>query len=294
MIVVDYSQTVISNLMAEIGNRTDVELDVNLLRHMVVNTIRSYKVKFGKEYGELVIACDSRKYWRKELFPYYKANRKKVREDSGFNWPLIFDSINLIKNELKETFPYRVIEVEGAEADDVIASLVYWSAKNDLKEGLLVDEPKPFLIISGDHDFNQLQKYRHVKQFSPTLKKFLKPDGGIHECLMEHIVKGDKGDGVPNILTADDAIVNGERQKSITSKRLDEFFANGFLACKTDEERRNYHRNANLVDLALIPAHIQEEIINTFTSYPTKDRSQLLNYFMANRMKQMIEHIEEF
>ena len=122
MIVIDYSQTIISNLMAEIGNRTDVELDVNLLRHMVINTIRSHKVKFGKEYGEIIIACDSRKYWRKEYFPYYKANRKKSREDSGFNWPLIFDSINLIKEELKAVFPYKVIEIEGAEADDVIAS----------------------------------------------------------------------------------------------------------------------------------------------------------------------------
>ena len=176
----------------------------------------------------------------------------------------------------------------------MIASLVYWSLENDLKEGTLVSEPKPFLIISGDHDFNQLQKYKHVKQFSPTLKKFIKPENSIHEILMEHIVKGDKGDGVPNILTADDAIVNGERQRSITSKRLQEFFDNGFLACKTEEERRNYHRNVNLVDLAMIPKHIQDEVINTFTTYPVKDRSQLLNYFMANRMKQMIEHIEEF
>ena len=294
MIVIDYSQTIISNLMAEIGNRTDVELDVNLLRHMVINTIRSHKVKFSKEYGEVVIACDSRKYWRKEVFPYYKANRKKAREDSGFNWPLIFDSINLIKEELKNIFPYKVIEIEGAEADDVIASLVYWSVENDLKEGTLIDEPKPFLIISGDHDFNQLQKYQHVKQFSPTLKKFIKPESSIHEVLMEHIVKGDKGDGVPNILTTDDAIVNGERQKPVSSKRLQEFFDNGFIACKTEEERRNYHRNATLVDLAMIPKHIQEDVINTFTTYPVKDRSQLLNYFMANRMKQMIEHIEEF
>ena len=294
MIVIDYSQTIISNLMAEIGNRTDVDIDVNLLRHMVINTIRSHKVKFGKEYGELVIACDSRKYWRKEYFPYYKANRKKSREDSGFNWPLIFDSINLIKEELRTVFPYKVIEYEGAEADDVIASLVYWSLENDLKEGSLIDEPKPFLIISGDHDFNQLQKYKHVKQFSPTLKKFIKPENSIHYVLMEHIVKGDKGDGVPNILTADDAIVNGERQKSVTSKRLEEFIENGFLACKTEDERRNYQRNATLVDLSMIPKLIQEEIINTFTNYPPRDRSQLLNYFMANKMKQMIEHIEEF
>lgn len=290
----DYSQVIISNLMAEIGGRTDVELDVNLLRHMVINTIRANKVKFGKEYGELVIACDSRKYWRKQEFPFYKANRKKNREDSGFDWPHIFDTINLIKDELKTYFPFRVIEVEGAEADDVIASLAFWSVENDLKENALFTEPHPFLIISGDHDFNQLQKFKHVKQFSPVQKKFVKPETTVHECLMEHIVKGDKGDGVPNILTADDAIVNGERQKPVSSKRLEEFFANGFLACKTEEERRNYHRNAMLVDLQMIPKHIQDEIINTFTTCPKKDRSQLLDYFMANKMKQMIEHIEEF
>ena len=148
MIVIDYSQTIISNLMAEIGNRTDVELDVNLLRHMVINTIRSHKVKFGKEYGEVVIACDSRKYWRKEYFPYYKANRKKAREDSKFNWQEIFDAINLIKKELATIFPFKVIEIEGAEADDIIASLVYWSLDNDVREGTLIPDPKPLLIIS--------------------------------------------------------------------------------------------------------------------------------------------------
>jgi hypothetical protein len=293
MIIIDYSQTVISNLMAEIGNRTDVDIDVNLLRHMVINTIRSHKVKFGREYGDVVIACDSKKYWRKKVFPYYKANRKKAREDSGFNWPSIFDAINLIKEELKAVFPYKVIEVEGAEADDVIAALVYWSLDNDLNEGSLFAEPKPLLIISGDHDFNQLQKYKHVKQYSPVQKKFVKPESTPERSVLEHIIKGDKGDGVPNVLSGDDSIVNGERQRPISSKKLEEWVTDPTTMPNDETFIRNYHRNKQLVDLSMIPEEVKTGIINTFTSYSAKDKSLLLDYFIKNRMKQMIEHIEE-
>ena len=150
--------------MVEIGNRRgeDIALDVNLLRHMVINSIRSLKNKFEGEYGELVIACDNKNYWRKKIFPYYKANRKKAREESGLDWPMIFDTINLIKEELKAIFPYKVVEVETAEADDIIATLVMRSQKDS-----------PLLILSGDHDFIQLQKYKGVRQFSPVTKKFI-------------------------------------------------------------------------------------------------------------------------
>lgn len=294
MIVIDYSQTIISNLMAEIGSRKDVEIEVGLLRHMVINTIRSHKLKFEREYGEVVIACDSKKYWRKQHFPYYKANRKKAREESGFNWPLIFDTINLIKEELTKFFPYKVIEVEGAEADDIIATLAKWSVDNDVKEGSLFSEPSPFLIISGDHDFMQLQKYKHVKQFSPIHKKFIKPESTPEAYVLEHIIKGDKGDGVPNVLSADDSIINGERQKKIMSAKLEQWISDPSSMPTDVVFQRNFDRNKTLVDFTRIPKHIEEDIINTFTALPNKDKSQLLNYFIENRMKQMMEHIGEF
>ncbi len=293
MIIIDYSQVVISTLMAEIGSRTDVEIEVDLLRHMIINNIRSHKVKFHREFGDIVIACDSKKYWRKQAFPYYKANRKKAREDSGFNWPFIFDAINLIKEELKTFFPYKVIEVEGAEADDVIASIVKWSVEHDVKEHALFQEPNPTIIISGDHDFIQLQKYKHVKQFSPVQKKFIKSDSTPERDVLEHIIKGDKGDGVPNVLTADDAIVRGERQRSISSKKLEEWVTDPGSMPKDESFIRNYHRNRMLVDLTYIPSEITENIINTFTTYPKRDKSLLLDYFIKHKMKQMIEHIEE-
>lgn len=294
MIIIDYSQTIISNLMAEIGNRKDVPIEVDLLRHMVINTIRSHKLKFGRDYGEVVIACDSKKYWRKQQFPYYKANRKKAREDSGFDWPLIFDTINLLKEELRVFFPYKVIEVEGAEADDIIAALVEWAAINDVKEGTLVPEPNPVLIISGDHDFIQLQKYKHVKQYSPIQKKFVKPETTPEKYVLEHIIKGDKGDGVPNVLTADDAIVNGERQRPVSSKKMQEWIDNPSTMPTDVVFQRNFDRNKMLVDFTSIPQHIKDEIINTFENTPSGDKSKLLNYFIANRMKMMMEHLEEF
>lgn len=294
VIVIDFSQVIISTLMAEIGGRKDVDIEVSLLRHMIVNAIRSHKLKFGREYGKVVIACDSKKYWRKQYFPYYKGNRKKNREDSGFNWPLIFDTINILKEELRAFFPYQVIEVEGAEADDIIATLAEWSEKNDVDEGALFAEPRPMLIISGDHDFIQLQKFKHIKQYSPIHKKFLRPETTPEKYVLEHIIRGDTGDGVPNVLTKDDAIINGIRQSKIMSKKLEEWI-NDPSTMPTDVVfQRNYHRNKTLVDFACIPEEIKTSIINTFESTPPGDKSKLLNYFITNRMKQMMEHLEEF
>jgi len=282
MIIVDYSQTIISNLMAELGGRKDVDLEINLLRHMVLNTLRSYHTKFKREFGEMVIACDNKKYWRKEIFPHYKANRKKAREDSGYDWNLIFDAINTIKKELKEIFPYKVIEVESSEADDIIATLCK------------TQRDEPILIISGDHDFIQLHKYDNVKQYSPIQKKFVVSPMSSDKIVLEHIIKGDKGDGIPNVLTSDEAIIKGERQKPVSSKKLEEWLNDPTTMPHDDNFIKNYKRNQLLVDLSKIPQRIEESILNTFTNYPQKDKSMILDYFIEHKMKHMLEHIEEF
>lgn len=293
MMIVDFNQTAISNLMAEVGGRNDVEIEVPLLRHMILNSIRGYKQKFGNKYGELVIACDNQNYWRRKEFSYYKAGRKKAREDSGFNWKLIFEALTMIREEINDYFPYKVINVDGAEADDIIAVLAEWSQSNDLANGLF-DEPKPFLVLSGDHDFIQLQKWNNVQQYSPIQKKFVKSDISPEKYAFEHIIKGDKGDGIPNILSADDSIVNGVRQKPITQKKLDEWFKHPELMPNEDEFKKNYIRNKKLVSFDSIPANIKESIINSYTNQPEKDKSKLLNFFVQNRMKNMMELIEEF
>lgn len=281
MIIVDYSQTIISNLMAELNGRKDVEIEINLLRHMVINTIRSYHVNFKDEHGELVIACDNKRYWRKEIFPYYKANRKKAREDSGYNWNAIFDAINTIKAELKEFFPYRVIEVERAEADDIIATLCKHITE-------------PIMIVSGDHDFVQLQKYPNVKQWSPITKKSIKCETTPIQFLFEHIIKGDKGDGVPNVLTQDDAIVNSLRQKPIQTKKMETWFTDPSTRPTDVVFVKNFDRNERLIDLTKIPKEIEESIINSFHIHTLKDRSLILEYFMKHKMKNLMETLEDF
>lgn len=296
MIIVDYNQTAISNLMAEIGGRTDIEINVPLVKHMIVNSIRGYKTKFGEEYGELVIACDNRKYWRKNYFPNYKAGRKKAREDSGLDWNLIFETIGNLKKDLNDYFPYKVLDIESAEADDVIAVMAKWSQTNDLTNNSLFAEgdPKPFLIISADHDFIQLQKYKNVKQFSPIQKKFVKPERKPEHYVIEHIVRGDKGDGVPNVLSPDDCFITDQRQKPISTKKLEEWIKDPKSMPNDSEFKKNYERNKMLVDFSMIPEEIETAIINSYTSAPNKDRSKLLNYFIENRMKNMLEVITEF
>ena len=293
MIVVDFNQTAISNLMMELGNRKDITVQVPLLRHMILNSIRSYKQKFGKEFGEIVIACDNQTYWRREYFQYYKAGRKKAREESGFDWKTIFEALNLIRSEIELFFPYKVINVPGAEADDIIAVLAEWSQTNDTSS-ILFDEPKPFLVLSGDHDFIQLQKYSNIKQFSPIQKKYVKPDISPEKYSFEHIIRGDKGDGVPNVLSADDSIVTGTRQKSIRQDKIDTWYKDFDTMPQDAEFKRNYERNKILVSFDSIPTHIKESIINTFEEKPMKDKSKLLDFFVEHKMKNMLEVIEEF
>ena len=296
MIVVDYNQTAIGSFMAEVKGRTDVEPNLDLLRHMILNSIRSYKMKWGDEFGNLVIACDNRQYWRRQVFPYYKAGRKVTREKSGMDWSSIFEAVNLIRDELDEVFPYPVINVDGAEADDVIGTLAAYSQTIGEPGPLFEDEitPEPFLIVSGDHDFKQLQKFSNVKQYAPAQKKWVKITEPAEVVLREHIIIGDKGDGIPNMLSADNVFVNGTRQTPIRKVKLNKWKNLPPEEWVTGEMSAGYVRNSTLVDLTKTPEDIKETIINSYKSQQGQDRSLLLNYFMKHKMSRMIDVINDF
>ena len=282
MIIVDFSQVMLSNLLMQLGNHTNAQLEENMVRHMVLNGLRSYKVKFGDEYGEMVIACDNTNYWRKQLFPYYKANRKKNQNSSELDWKSIFECMNKIRAEIKEYFPYRVIDIESAEADDVIATLV-----ND------VIATENFLILSGDKDFIQLHKYDNVKQYDPVRKKWVNHDDP-ERYLQEHVLKGDSGDGIPNILSSDNCFVVGERQKPMTQKKIDALIDLGLDGKFDHPSFNNFMRNKKLIDLSMIPEEIKTKIIESYESQTNKNRDKLINYFIANKLKNLMEHIGEF
>lgn len=283
MIIVDLSQVMISNLMMQLGNHTNTEVEEDLLRHMVLNSIRSYNMKFKDEYGEMVIACDDRTFWRRDVFPYYKANRRKSREKSELNWTQIFDALHKIRDELKAFFPYRVIQVDGAEADDIIGTLT-------MNYG---DTSEKILILSGDKDFVQLQRYNNVKQFDPVQKKF-RTTNDPDRFIKEHIMRGDTGDGIPNFLSTDNCLVVGDRQKPVSSKKLDAWvYLNPEEFCD-DNMLRGYRRNQQLVDLTYIPNDIQKNIWAEYQAQGGKDRKNLFNYFIEKKLKNLIESINEF
>jgi len=283
MILVDLNQVMISNLMAQIGNHTDAKLDESMLRHMILNTLRFNRNKFNKEFGELVICADDRNYWRRRMFPYYKAARKKSREDSEMDWSAIFNSLNKIREELKEFFPYKVIQIETAEADDIIGAIVHL-------EGRELNIGEPILILSGDKDYVQLHKYANVKQYDPTRKRWIRHENP-DEFLYEHILKGDASDGVPNVLSADNCFVVNTRQKPVTKKRIAEWRT---PENRNEEVQRNFKRNEMLIDLSMIPEDIKNEAIDKYNSDDVNDRSQLLNYFIKNRLRHLMENIQEF
>ena len=285
MILVDMNQVTISNLMMQVVNQKDNEVNEDMVRHMVLNALRSYRSKFYEEYGELVICYDGRNYWRREFFPFYKQNRKKSRESSDLNWDDIFKTLNKIKDEIKTVFPYKVLELESAEADDIIASIVFDMAKNPL--------PESILIISSDKDFFQLQSHSFVKQYSPILKKFVS-GSDPEEYIKVHILKGDRSDGIPNFLSPDDTFVNNIRQKPLGAKKIDELIEKNPKEFCNEEMLRNYQRNQRLIDLTFVPSNIQDKIIQQFKDVKCGNRSGLLNYFIKNRLKNLTESLSEF
>ena len=280
LVIVDFSQVMISNLMAQLGKHTNIKLEEEFLRNVILKSILKIRVNFP---GELVIACDSRSYWRKEVFPYYKANRKKTREKSELDWTTIFKIFDVLKSELFENFTYPVIEIFNAEADDVIASLVFGNYGAD----------KNIMILSGDKDFMQLQKYPNVRQYDFVQKRFISAaDPTLY--LKEHIIRGDIGDGIPNYLSPDNCLVVGERQKSIMAIRVKEWLELSPEEFCTADTFRNYKRNEQLIDLKNIPKDISLEIMKSYESQKDKPKNKMFGYFVKNNLRELLGSVHSF
>lgn len=280
MILVDLNQVLLSGIMAQISDRS-VKIEEGLVRHLVLNILRTHIKQFKSEYGDVILCCDNKRYWRKEFFPFYKAGRKKSREKSDLNWQLIFEILGKIKQELKDYFPYRVIDVDGAEADDIIGTLAPKFSNHE-----------KVLILSSDNDFLQLQVHKNIKQYNPATKKFVKSENPIVE-LKEKIIRGDKGDGIPNIFSPSDCFVLEQRQKTISKNKLEQFL-NEHHSQYDELSRIGFSRNQTLIDLNCIPDNIRQSILQTYNDVKVPPKSMLINYFMENKLKNLMEVIEEF
>ena len=288
MILIDFTQVVIGSLMVALNRGEDLIED--LVRHLVLNNIRYYRTRFTEKYGEVVICCDSRHYWRKDYFPNYKANRKVDRKKSEYNWDLIFETLNTIRDEIRENFPYKVIEVYGAEADDVIAVLTQQRASDKN------------IIISSDKDFIQLH-WVNIDQYSPVTKKMV-THPFPKQYLSEHILKGDRSDGVPNILSPDDTFTENKRQKpmrkAVIADVLDQLIAFDveqlymLAKCPRDTWIRNWQRNETLIDLTKIPREIVINILEEYDNVLVGKRSELFNYFVEKKLTDLIDRLGEY
>ena len=274
MIIIDMNQIMISNLMTQLKHDF---LNEKLVRHMVLSSLRMYEKQYSSEYGEIVLAYDSKHYWRKDYFQFYKQNRKKDRERSGHDWSGIFDVLNKIRDEIKEYFPWKVIEVIGAEADDVISTL----CKNK--------DTGKVLILSGDKDFIQLQKYPGVYQFNPTTKRYVTSDNP-RTFIKEHVIKGDKSDGIPNFLSSDDTFVSGARQKPISQKKLNVWVdQDPEKFCESQEQYKNYCRNRTLIDFDYVPEEIETKIMEEYESLNNIEKQIPLEYFQKHQLNDLMQ-----
>jgi len=280
MILVDMNQISVASVMMHLHMSKRTTPDNNMVRHMILNSLRMYRTRFSSEFGELVLCYDSKHYWRRDYFPQYKANRKRDRKKSAQDWDAIFECLNTIKEEIETNMPYKFLEIYGAEADDIIATIC-------------TEYDEEIMILSGDKDFIQLQRFPNVKQYSPITKKMvngLNPDG----YLQEHILKGDMSDGIPNVLSPDHTFTDGLRQHPLTKKKIASILETIPFDSLPEETKRNYQRNKKLIDLTSAPPELSDEILKTYRSSPYGDRSKLLNYFIQKRLRTLTESIGEF
>ena len=277
MILIDYNAIAISNVVIQ-----KLDIDENLVRHMILNSLRMYRSKHHAKYGELVICTDGSKNWRKDAFPNYKFKRKDARKESKMDWNELFRITDMVLQEIKENFPYKVVENINCEADDIIGVLC-----EDTQE---FGRHQPVLIVSSDKDFVQLQKYDNINQYSPMKKRFIKEPTPRRQ-LQELIMKGDQADGIPNVLSNDNCFVEGIRQTPLRKNILDELIKDP--KAKGEEVYRNYLRNKKLIDLSETPETVKEDIIYSYESQkPAKQN--VLNYLVSKRCRLLIESVGDF
>lgn len=286
MILIDYSGIAIASIFSQ--DRPE-EIQEGLIRHMILNSLRRYNLKFRNEYGQMVIACDNSS-WRKEKFPQYKAKRKTNRDESPLDWGHFFTLINQVRDEISEEMSYPVVHVDRAEADDVIAILT--------QETQAFGKNEPVMIVSSDKDFIQLHSYSNVKQFSPMKRDFIKVDCP-HFYKFDHICRGDASDGVPNIFSPDETFVEGIRQKPMRAKKIQEW---NKVSQSPDDLRhamgtdtfRNFCRNKMMIDLDCIPQDIGDAIVDKYNSQQNKDKGKILPYLINKRCNMLIESVQDF
>jgi len=253
-----------------------------LIRHTIFNIIRKFNSEFRNDYGEMILCMDHTRNWRKDTFPQYKANRKKSRDNSIHDWNTIFSLLDEVRDDIIKFSPYRTVRVERCEADDIIGTICERS-----------NTPEPILIISPDTDFIQLQRYPNVKQYSNLQKKWVVPKVDPITDLEDKVLKGDTGDGVPNVMSDDEVLITeGSRQTPLSKRKI--------VQLKNDPESlgvsvaRRIIRNRNMIDLTRTPDDLKDEIMEQYNKKAKGSITSMMTLFTKHRMKLMMESLSDF
>lgn len=285
MILIDTSQLILSEAAVEYMH-TPEKYNKSSLQKSVIKKIINVLKQYNRTFGGIVLCVDCPfKSWRHGVFEYYKFTRKAHKETMDFDWDKYFTYYNDILDSFRANLPVKIVMCQGAEGDDVIATLTkHFHTRENI------------LIWSSDRDFLQLQKYNNVQQYSYKKKEMLRVDDPVMS-LNEKIVQGDKGDGIPNCLSNDKVFVNGERQKRITDKVKFVLLENGKPPEQNAPNREileNLERNRKLIDFDCIPIELDKSIIECYNTYIPPKKSDFQKFLLSNGLMDMINMIKLF
>jgi hypothetical protein len=279
---------------------------------------------------ECILAIDSKKNWRKSVFPYYKSKRKlkrkKIDEEDHpwFCFSEYYEMLDVFLKEVEENFPFKFVEVESAEADDVAGILASCEAlANDNK-----------IIITSDQDYIQLLQNPFTKIYNPIKKQYMTSKDPKKD-LLEKIVLGDSGDDIPSIkdkhsykpeffqFCVKEGVADNEENARIKIDASEElflkmelkFYAKYYLkpsrATKfskkvfnslydegilkehvMDDEvlKERFIRNNKLINLTAQPKEIKQQILEAYKISEAKgDPKELFNFFILNSYNHFID-----
>lgn len=285
----DMSQLMLASIMNTFQPTDKIEID--MMRHMFLDTVRGNIMRFKKDYPNVVLAVDATKngYWRRDIAWYYKRNRSKARLESEWDWDTIFGMVNQIIEEFSLHLPRKVISIDKVEADDIIAVLT--------KE--LATAGHPVMIVSSDGDYTQLHVHKGVKQWSPMQKKLVKPKhGSPYADLMVKLVKGDKKDCVSPIKCRSSYYadrIEGERAPSVKTTWLKELTdAEDPRTLLDDELTKRFDENVKLIDFNAIPQEIVDSIKDQYYNKQVGTRNGFYSYLVRSKCAKLISKITDF
>lgn len=257
-----------------------------------------WSIQKFKPVDEIILACDGKDSWRKLLFDRYKGDREKKRRDD-IDWDTLFAQLNSFIQDIKQHIPFKVIKVNRAEADDVIAVLC-----NNIK--------KHTIIMSNDSDFLQLQSST-TSVYNPTKGEYLWLTEDKDVFLSKLCLKGQSKDNIFNAKTPSD-YPEELRKPPLGEKTADKIIENGlndFLDSKqtinkkyTDVDgneqiydvdfypRGNFDRNQKLINFDNIPKIVVDRILQTYYSYEMPDPGNMYSFFERQGWTSFLESFE--